>query len=197
MKKILGLSIAAILVLGIVGVGTWALFSDTETSTGNILTAGTLDLKTNDADGVTGTFTANALKPGDNIPPDGVATIRLRNAGSINATSLSISFGYVERDGAASGEDTANVTAQQFAAALTITNLNYGVTNLLPSIVDANNNGNIDMDDLAQSTTTQSLAGLTVGETKNFVIRVQFDLAADDTFQNDGIDVTVTFVLNQ
>ena len=35
MKKILGLAVAALLVMGLVGGGTWAYFSDTETSTGN------------------------------------------------------------------------------------------------------------------------------------------------------------------
>ncbi len=41
MKKILGLTTSIMLFIG-----TWAYFSDIETSTGNALTAGTLDLKT-------------------------------------------------------------------------------------------------------------------------------------------------------
>jgi predicted ribosomally synthesized peptide with SipW-like signal peptide len=44
MKKIIGLSIAALLIIGIVGVGTFAYFSDTAASTGNTWTAGTLVL---------------------------------------------------------------------------------------------------------------------------------------------------------
>ena len=44
MKKILGLSIVALMVIGLVGGGTWAFFQDTETSTGNQFAAGTLDL---------------------------------------------------------------------------------------------------------------------------------------------------------
>jgi len=51
MKKILGLTIVALLVMRLVGGGTWAYFSDVEASTGNVFTAGTLDLKTDDADG--------------------------------------------------------------------------------------------------------------------------------------------------
>jgi len=42
MKKIIGLSIAALLIIGIVAVGTYAYFSDTAASTGNTWTAGTL-----------------------------------------------------------------------------------------------------------------------------------------------------------
>ncbi len=45
MKKILGLALAAVLVMAMVGGGTWAYFSDTETSSDNLITAGTLDLK--------------------------------------------------------------------------------------------------------------------------------------------------------
>jgi predicted ribosomally synthesized peptide with SipW-like signal peptide len=43
-KKILGLSIAIVLVIGLVAGGTWAYFSDTETTTGNVFTAGTIDI---------------------------------------------------------------------------------------------------------------------------------------------------------
>jgi predicted ribosomally synthesized peptide with SipW-like signal peptide len=56
--------LAIFLVIGLVGTaGTFAWFQDTETSTGNTLTAGTLDLKIRDGDeaygdGVTATWTA-------------------------------------------------------------------------------------------------------------------------------------------
>jgi spore coat-associated protein N len=49
MKKILGLSIAALLVIALVGGGTWAYFSDTETISNNTITAGTLALTTDNA----------------------------------------------------------------------------------------------------------------------------------------------------
>jgi len=44
MKKILSLSIVALMVIGLVAGGTWAFFSDTETSNDNTWTAGTLNL---------------------------------------------------------------------------------------------------------------------------------------------------------
>jgi len=44
-KKILGLTIAIVLITGLVAVGTFAYFSDTETVTGNSFTAGTIDLR--------------------------------------------------------------------------------------------------------------------------------------------------------
>ncbi|MFC1976779.1 TasA family protein [Chloroflexota bacterium] len=82
MKKILGLTIAALLVMGLVGGGTWAYFSDPESSTGNILTAGTLDLTINSAnDPVTILSIANAY-PG----ASGGNSTTLANAGSLNGT---------------------------------------------------------------------------------------------------------------
>ncbi len=61
MKKILGLVLAALVVLAGIGGATWASFNDTETSTGNVFTAGTLDLKLSDSNetdlnGVTASF---------------------------------------------------------------------------------------------------------------------------------------------
>ena len=47
MKKIIGLIIAALLVIAMVAGGTIAYFSDTETSVGNVFTAGTIDLSIN------------------------------------------------------------------------------------------------------------------------------------------------------
>ena len=51
MKKILGLSIAIVLIIGLVAGGTWAYFSDTEKTTGNIFTAGTIDISLNPTGG--------------------------------------------------------------------------------------------------------------------------------------------------
>ena len=77
MKKLLGLTIAFMLFIGMSGIGTWAYFSDTESVTGNVLTAGTLDLKTDDVDGVTETLLATSMKPGDTVGPE---TITLKNS---------------------------------------------------------------------------------------------------------------------
>ncbi len=66
MKKIIGLSIAALLILALVGGATWALFSDTETSANNTLVGGTLDLNINGGNTAVSTFSAANVKPGDN-----------------------------------------------------------------------------------------------------------------------------------
>ncbi|MCC4771431.1 hypothetical protein FXV91_15050 [Methanosarcina sp. DH2] len=91
-KKIL-LSVLIIgLVAAVTGAGTWAQFSDTEKSTGNTLTAGTMNLKlskdgTNYSNGVSG-FTLDGLYPNDkgNIGP-----IYVKNEGSVDG-NLSVTI---------------------------------------------------------------------------------------------------------
>ena len=87
MKKILGLTVAALLVMGLVGGGTWAYFSDVETSTGNTFTAGTLNLKVSDAAPLTEHFEVTNTVPGASGSKDWL----LKNDGSI-AGSLDITF---------------------------------------------------------------------------------------------------------
>jgi len=95
MKKILGLTVAALLVMALVGGGTWAYFSDVETSTGNVLTAGTLNLTADVTGGgdVSGSVTAgddganeyitlSDLKPGDS----GTVTFTCTNTGNLPGT---------------------------------------------------------------------------------------------------------------
>lgn len=114
MKKILGLSIAAFLVLGLVGGGTWAYFSDTETSSTNILSAGTLDLKLNsgDADVTTITASVSDVKPGDSN--SGSVTLQAGGtlAGELDITLSAITntqgSGGTEYEASGSGELGAN-----------------------------------------------------------------------------------------
>jgi len=95
MKKILGLTVAALLVMGLVGGGTWAYFTDVETSTGNVFTAGTLNLVPDTAgsgsctvdviaggDGINGNVAFSLVKPGDT----GIITWTLYNDGTLPGT---------------------------------------------------------------------------------------------------------------
>jgi predicted ribosomally synthesized peptide with SipW-like signal peptide len=63
MKKIFALSISALLIMGLVGGGTWAFFTDTATSAGNTWTAGTLVLN----EATTGSATNSSFV----VTPDG------------------------------------------------------------------------------------------------------------------------------
>ncbi len=74
MKKILGLSIAAILIIGLVAGGTVAYFSDTETSEDNTFTAGVIDLEIDPTTGQAVAIDGRLdLKPGET----GLMTITL------------------------------------------------------------------------------------------------------------------------
>lgn len=76
MKKILMSLMAIGLVVGLVGAGTMAYFSDTETSTGNTFTAGTLDIALG-----TSSWSADFdnMKPGDTV----TFTLPVNNEGSL------------------------------------------------------------------------------------------------------------------
>lgn len=89
MKKILGLTIAALLVIVVIGGGTWAFFQDTEIAGGNILTAGTIDLVVGRSGSTNFTISPNQAFPGATGTGDYYYT--LTNAGSITGT-LSIAL---------------------------------------------------------------------------------------------------------
>ena len=94
MKKIIGLSIAALLIIGIVGVGTFAYFSDTAASTGNTWTAGTLVLSESTTGtavkatmagagpNINGSVQFSLIKPGSS----GTITWTLNNSGTLPGT---------------------------------------------------------------------------------------------------------------
>lgn len=188
MKKILGLTIAFMLLIGMGGLGTWAYFQDTETSTGNLLAAGTLDLKTDDVDGVTQTLYASNLKPGDIVS----GSITLRNAGSVAGSTLDLAFTYVDSD---YSPNPTNMTADATAAVIQVTTLTYAASSILP--VDGTNaNGWIDIQDLKEANLTGQ-AGINGGLSEDFVITVQLRADTSSDFQSDGITITMTFTLNQ
>jgi spore coat-associated protein N len=97
MKKILGLGMVALLVMALVGGGTWAYFSDTETSSDNVLVAGTLNLGlanssgSNPTGGASGTWsisTPPGWAPGNTVP----GTLYVKNAGTLPMTSVNVTF---------------------------------------------------------------------------------------------------------
>ena len=189
MKKILGLTIAFMLLISMGGIGTWAYFQDTETSTGNVLAAGTLDLKTDDVDGVTQTLYAINLKPGDSVP----GSIILGNTGSVAGSTLDLAFSYVENDDI---PNSVPMSADATAAVIEVTTLNYGI-DLLPGIGDYQPNGYKDIEDLKYATNLSDLTGIGASGTRVFTITVQLRADTSGDFQSDGINITMTFTLNQ
>ncbi len=190
MKKIIGLTIAFMLLIGMSGIGTWAYFSDVETSTGNQLTAGTLDLKTDDFDGVSQTLLATNMKPGDTVGPE---TIILKNTGSVGGSSLDLVFSYVDSDGSPNPVDK---TANDTAAMMEVTVLNYDGSSLLGSVSDNNTNDYKDIFDLMKEDLSGQ-SGINASASKDFEIAVFLRTETGNDYQADGITVTMTFTLNQ
>lgn len=199
LKRIIGLGIAGLIVLALFSGGLWAFFSDTETATTNQVTAGTLDLTTNDANGVTGTITTTTLRPGKSV--DGT-TITLKNIGSRTSATLDITFNYTESDGATN--PGANKTADEVAAILEVTVLEYAGLNmkdLSPTsyankVDDINGNGYIDVYDLKNDPVT-GLEGLNPSGSYPFDITIRMRAGISDDFRGDGVNITATFTLNQ
>ena len=103
MKKILGLTIAALLVMALVGGGTWAYFSDPEQTDTNVLTAGILDLT---RDSVSGNTTAFLTTGVTNVAPGDSNTdsTLLKNTAGTMSGELDINLGNVSEVAGAAGE---------------------------------------------------------------------------------------------
>ena len=190
MKKIFGLSLVLILVVGIIGVVKFAYLTDNETSSGNSFVSGTLDLTINDTGGVTQTLYATGMSPGATVGP---SSITLKNTSTVNGATLDIVFSYTESDGS---PNVVNMTAVEVAAMIQVTTLDYGGSSLLGSVSDSNINGYIDIYDLKNAHLT-GLSGLDAGASKSFDISVQLRNTTGSDFQADGINMTMTFILEQ
>ncbi len=188
---------ASLLVLGLasagLGYGTFAYFTDEETSTANIFTAATLDLKTDDADGVTATIADSSFVPGDTA----TGSIVLKNGGNL-ATGLDLDFKatMAVTDDTAANAGGACAASDQIDKFITVTTLTYGATDLLATIADADADGRKSLDDLEahgvfSDLTDPGTAGTTL------TITVSYDTAAPNCNQADSVDMTLTFQLAQ
>jgi hypothetical protein len=88
------------------------------------------------------------------------------------------------------------MTANATAAVIEVTTLDYGGSSLLGSVSDGNSNLYIDIEDLKNADLTGQ-TGIDASATKDFTITVQFRGDASHDFQSDGINITITFTLNQ
>lgn len=212
MKKFLLSVLAALLVLGMMG-SAFAYFQDTETSSGNTFTAGTLDLKISDdneyppKDGVSYTWHMDNMVPGvSDVGPWGVSLI---NTGSIG-NHVEISFSHEIDDQPNVPSDTNPHSAPgDLAKWLQILSMTYdGVTlvNTHPApghtLVDANHNGFIDLEDVTLPDNSAALDNLPApppnsGGVYSFTMHLLFNGGATNDIQGDTLTTTVTFTLNQ
>ncbi|MDD5287811.1 MAG: TasA family protein [Dehalococcoidales bacterium] len=191
MKKILGLSIAAILIIAMVGGGTWAYFNDTETSTGNTLIAGTLDLGLSNADematgNTTATWAAEGWAPG--ATENG--TLYISNSGSIAMTTLTASFDYSAVDTSGrpttiTGSPWTTDPTDLFDKMIRTTTVKWQGA----SVGAAENKTLAELKALGDITLP---GGLAIGGKGPLFIEFAFDTAATNGCQGNTVDVTVT-----
>ncbi len=202
MKRILVLGAVVILTMALISGGTWAYFSDPETSEDNTLTAGTLDLST---PVLVWDATFDTLAPGVETLD---STLTVTNNSNIAVDHIELSFtvdGFVDdedRETDALGAPVGTDDAATFSAKINLVTLTWsvGARNLLwgPDGIDDSGAGDdiATLDDLngAAFDGVAAPAGAADGI---LTIRVELDSTADDQFQGDAIDLSVELTLMQ
>lgn len=190
------------LAMSLAGAGSMAYFSDTETSTGNTLQAGTLDLQVQDwadgelwSDGVTKTWMLSDMKPGDWV----TGSVAFRNIGSIAADHFEITCDYTVNDPPGPESDTQEDTPpDHMANYMIITEMTYyynaSSIDLLTLLTDTDGDG-IDLLELR----IQEIDGLpppngTGDERLDMILKFSEDAGND--FQGDTFVLTMIFTLN-
>lgn len=218
MKKLLLSILAIFLVIGLVGFGTYAWFQDTETSTGNTFTAGTLDLQVRDdgiadpdpwGDGVDLTWVMGNMIPGVSTVTN---TVTLRNVGSIAGDHVEISFSNAidELTNPVESDTDPGSDPEDLAKWIEITSMTYNAVDLKTDIqgtggYDVNGNGWLDLDDVARSAPVIAEGGplddlptpTDVGGEVTLSMSLRFRAEATNDIQGDILTTTVTFTLNQ
>jgi spore coat-associated protein N len=202
MKKIVGLTIAVLLIIGLVGAGTYAYFSDTESSTNNTLTAGTLDLNINGGNVAVTTFTASAVAPGDS----GSGNSTLANVGSMSG-ELDVTTSVVTNTPGAGGEFGGGSGE-------------LGASAQIAMYLDVDQSGSWNAGDigLQSNATTYSFptalnydvidnyasekwdaveATMVVAAADDIVVNWQVPASADNSIQGDSVSFDITFTLEQ
>ena len=216
------LSFAVILLASLLaGANLYAYFSDTETSTGNIFTARTLDLKLSHSstgpwtDGVTATWTLSDMKPGDETA---LARVYFKNFGSVSSSTMTITCEYSVDEATNPVEsDTDPHTDQhpdEMAKHMIITYIYYrndeinincltGEDDGYPpnedwKITDIDGDGKITLYEFKMD----PLINLPSPDTQTnkitqFEMKIKFDENADSDFIGDTFNLTMIFTLKQ
>lgn len=214
MKKIL-ISFSVIGVVAAIAIGgTIAYFSDTETSTGNTITAGILELEIRDQDegfgnGVTATWTASDVKPGNQYDFT-VPFVGLKKLGTIKADHLEIGANYAVIEEIPQTEsDTdpnTDLTPDKMAKEMIITRCEYYDETIIDCLTDLNPDWRIDDQDGDGKITFYDLKNDTLDNLPApgngfalgyFEMGVKFSETAGNDFQGDTFDLTMIFTLNQ
>ncbi|AKB21135.1 TasA family protein [Methanosarcina sp. WH1] len=199
-------------VLLMVSAGTWAAYTDVETSSGNTFTAGTMDLyMTDNGPIIDSEWTLTNMIPGTSYKP---GELNLYNKGTTDADHVEITFSTVCRDpgyDAGTNEESDTLDgANGMDSYLRVDSMAYspyggnpeslvfnGISKV-SSITDKNGNGFIDLADLNGLTLDDLLPpGPNMENPRDFDMQVSFDINAPNDYQGDECILTMQFELNQ
>ena len=191
MKKILTSVFAIAMVAAVAGIGSWAYFSDTEISTGNTVTAGTLDLKVNGQDVTDQKFTVENVYPGYSDS----STIAVKNDGTIDGQHLKLAFrNMIDNENGCTAPEakvdgSCDGTQGELSRNVKITITEDGNTNPIVNDTLSNlryyNEGYIDLGSLAAD------------ETKNITITATVPTSVGNIIQSDSVVTDIELTLTQ
>lgn len=169
---------------------TAAFFNDGENSNENQIQSGTLDLSF----GSGGTFGISAtLEPGQSAR----GSVTLVNSGSITG-SVDVTAQYWENDASTNNKD---VSADNVAKHVNVVTLDYGDTDLTGQITDVDGDGRDTLYDLANTNAEgdgNDVVNLAdPGGGTDFTVEFEVESSVGNTYEDDGVDITFTFDLNQ
>jgi spore coat-associated protein N len=199
MNKVLLSLMMIVIVCVLIGGGVYAYYNDTETSTGNTFTAGTLDLNLDGGNTNVVKFTVDDTKPGDS----GNGTWTVTNTGSID--------GYLDLESVGVTEGTGTTTEPELADEPTHNDtIQLGNFLLAHIFVDTNNNGSWDAGEAdifgtyASPAAINTIAGsydlslsLAQGSTNYITLAWSIPTSTDNRIQGDNVTMNATFELQQ
>ena len=202
MKKILGLTIAALLIMTVVGGSTWAYFSDTESSANNSLAAGTMDLNIDGGNTAVTTFSVTSAAPGDT----GNGSSILANAGNMSG-ELDIAFSAITNTGGSGGGEFEDGIGNLGAVATIAVYIDVdsssswtagdiglksdGTTYSSPTAL------NYATIDSYGSETWDAIEAMATSASDKFTVLWQIPTSAGNNIQGDSVSFDITFTLEQ
>lgn len=178
------------------GYGTWALFSDVGTSTGNVFEGGELALALDGARDVVGTIGADGFYPGEETALECIA---LTHAGASSGVDVDVAFATDVTDDLGNAEDALDggPSAAGMDTFLVLTALTYGGDDLLAGIGDVDGDGRTDTLADAALSPIADLDAPGAAPGTAFCLQVAFDTDGGNDLKRDAVDVTITFSLAQ
>ena len=173
-----------------------AILIDQEVSSGNNLTAGTMDLKISDDDEEAGdslamTWEGDGFRPGEG---DVSADLKIKNSGTVAAEHIHVSVENSIGEGEGPGEDDSD----PMDANLKILSLYYNKADIKSDLSDRNGNGIIDLDDWEKTPAEDfslELTDLDNDHTLSLTVGLRPETSAAD--QGDMVETTFLVIGHQ